>query len=324
MAGAVHFNEENKQSWDRMKGRDSRIPHQARGGEGMSARAMKKRAAAAHQKRQRRQFVALARRLTPRDVKVTFHNGDFGYAKQRKREIYVPHLRTASDLRIYLHELGHILNRPPCNSEAEYQAERYSFKMMRRAGIHLPRWIRKQSIAYTGWFVVVDLLHDNPVSAAALAFVGLKGVHRIAILRAHLIATERIGYVPKREWIGKGKHKMMMAPVDTEYWSTLLASVPKARRRQPGFALIRIDLSKPLALDNVAWSRWPESAPQVYPLRTEAEHKEWMAEIKQQEAVRQPIIEAMKQELIDRDELDPMTEAMIDADMWDDDEVCHE
>jgi hypothetical protein len=178
--------------------------------------------------RQNRRFVALARRLTPYDVKVTFHNGGFGYAKQEEREIYVPYLRTASDLQIYLHELGHILNRPPHNSEAEYEAEIYSFKMMRRAGIHLPRWIRRVSIAYVGWYVIDDLLHGHLASAAILDFIGLKNVHRIAILRAHSIAVERIGYVPKREWIGKGKHKTMIAPADTAYWAALLAAVPAA------------------------------------------------------------------------------------------------
>ena len=191
--------------------------------------------AAAAQRKQCPKFVALARRLTPPDVKVTFHNGDFGYAvqsshfvDQKKREIYVPYLRTASDLQVYLHELGHILNRPPSDSEAEYQAEIYSFKTMQRAGIRLPRWTMKQNIPYIGWHIVNDLLHDRDVSAEALAFTGLKGVHRLTIIRAHAIALKRIGYVPKYAWYGKGKHKTMMAPADAKYWSALLAAVPAA------------------------------------------------------------------------------------------------
>jgi hypothetical protein len=205
-------------------------------GEGMSARTtMKKRAAAAQRTRQNPKFVALARRLTPADVRARFHNGDHGYAiqsgffaEQEKREIYVPYLRTASDLRLYLHELGHVLDWPRSDSEAEYRAEAYAIRMMRSAGIPLPRGTLRWARAYAGWFIADDALNGYDVSKEACAFVGLRGVHRISIARAHSIAVERIGYVPKREWIGKGKHKTMMAPADTAYWAALLAAVPAA------------------------------------------------------------------------------------------------
>lgn len=171
----------------------------------------------------------------------------------------------------------------------------------------------EQLVAHVGWLVVDNVLHDRKVSVKDCAFVGLKGVHRLKIIRAHIMAVERIGYTPKLVRVGK----VMEAPADLLYWRAVLAAVPKVKRRQPGFALIRIDRSKPLGLDNVAWSRWPEAGPQVHPVPTEAERKEWMAAIEQEERMRRPIIEAMKQALIDRDELDPMTEAMIDAGEWD-------
>ena len=188
---------------------------------------LKKREVAA-QREQCLKFVALARRLTPPDVKVTFHSGNFGYAALEERKIYVPYLRTARDLHVYLHEVGHILNQPSSDSEAEYQAEVYSFKMMRRAGIPLPRGIRKKGATYVGWFIVDDLLHDHVVSTEALTFVGLKSVHRLTIIRAHAMAVERIGYVPKHEWYGKGKNKTLIAPADAKYWSAVLAAVPAA------------------------------------------------------------------------------------------------
>jgi hypothetical protein len=282
---------------------------------GRVARQAEKRVAATQRRRQNPQLVALARLMTPPDVKVTFHKGNFGRALWGERKIYAPYLTTVVHLQLYLHELGHLWHPNRYNSEGEYLAEAYSLKMLRPTGIPLPRKRRREGIAYVGWYVVDDVLHDRGVSDEALAFVGLKGVHPIAIARAHIMAVERIGYVPKHQRHGK----LMTPPVDTNYWSAVLAAVPKVKRRRPGFALIRIDRSKPLGLDNVAWSRWPEAGPQVHPVPTEAERKEWMAAIEQEERMRRAIIiEAMKQALIDRDELDPMTEAMIDAGEWDD------
>ena len=82
----------------------------------------------------------------------------------------------------------------------------------------------EQLIAYVGWHVVDDVLNDRVASAEACAFVGLKNAHRIAITRAHAMAVERIGYLPKRERRGK----LMMPPVDTDYWSAVLAAMPTA------------------------------------------------------------------------------------------------
>jgi hypothetical protein len=191
----------------------------------MSARAMKKRAAAAQ--RQNPQFVALARRLTPPDVKVTFHNyGDFGHAVLQKRRIYVPCLTTVNRLQIYLHELGHLLHPDEDNSEGEYRAEAYNFKMLRRAGIPLSLESRKEGVAYVGGHILNDVLNGRPVSKEARAFVGLRNMHPIAIIRAHSIAVERIGYVPKRKRHGE----LTAPPADTRYWSAVLAAVPAARR----------------------------------------------------------------------------------------------
>jgi hypothetical protein len=55
-------------------------------------------------------------------------------------------------------------------------------------------------------------------------FVGLEGVHPIAIARAHAIAVERIGYTPKRVRVGN----TMEAPADTKYWRAVLAAIPAA------------------------------------------------------------------------------------------------
>jgi hypothetical protein len=184
--------------------------------------------AAAQRPRQNPRFVALARRLTPPDVKVTFHNyGDFGHAFSEKRRIYVPCLTTVGRLQIYLHELGHLLHPDKHDAEGEYLAEAYSFKMLRRAGIHLPREWRKGGIAYVGWWVINNVLKGHFVSEEALVFVGLENVHPITIARAHVMAVERIGYVPKRKRHGK----MIPAPsADTKYWAAVLAAVPAARR----------------------------------------------------------------------------------------------
>lgn len=189
-------------------------------------------------------FVALARCLTPPGLKVTFHNGNFGRARTpvfhdddfgraiKRCRIFVPYLTTVDDLQIYLHELGHVLDwwqggakkafEP--QSESEFRAEAYAFRMMRRAGISLPREGRRTGIAYVGWHVVDDVLNDRGVSAEALTFVALKGVHRLTIIRAQSIAIERIGYLPKHQRHGK----LMTPPADTNYWSAVLAAVPSA------------------------------------------------------------------------------------------------
>jgi hypothetical protein len=301
-------------------------------------------ARAARSKSRRRRFAALARRLTPRSVKVVFHDeGNFGHATGSKREIYVPRPTSADRLQTYFHELGHILDWQrrghewsPSESESEYQAEVYAFRMMKIHGIPWSPWEKKVGVAYVGWHVVDDLLHDWEVSAEARAFVGLKGLDDVTIIIAHIIAVQRIGYSPKREQAKKSKWQCRLtdhdwvAPADPKYWSALLASVPTARRKrhQRDFALIRIDRSKPRGPENIAWSRWPESEPRVWvrPMLTEAEIKELMAEIKQQEAVRRPIIEAMKQAIADCDEWDPkikdMKQTLIDDGEWDDEDGC--
>jgi hypothetical protein len=181
------------------------------------------------QRKQHPKFVALARRLTPPDVKVTFHNyGDFGHAYLEKRRIYVPRLTTVGRLQIYLHEVGHLLHPDRDDAEAEYLAESYSLKMLRRAGIHLPHEWRKGGIAYVGGWVINSVLKGRRVSEGALAFVGLKGMHRITIARAHAMAVARIGYTPERRW--HGKTMAPAPPADTKYWDAVLAAVPAARR----------------------------------------------------------------------------------------------
>jgi hypothetical protein len=225
--------------------------------------------------RQCRRFAALARRLTPRDVKVTFHDeGDFGQAKVLERKIYVPRPTSPGRLQIYFHELGHVLDWQRHKrererwslSEFESRAEVYAFRMMRIAGFPSPSRAKREA----------DLFRRGrrEVSPEARAFVGLKGLDDVTIIIAHILAVQRIGYAPKTR-------------IDRRYWSALLASVPNAKmqRKQPGFNLIRIDPSKPRGPGNIAWSRWPEFGPQIRPVPTEAE-------IEQQEAIKQAMIES--------------------------------
>jgi hypothetical protein len=230
--------------------------------------------------RPHQRFAALARRLTPRNVRVVFHdNGNFGQAREWKREIYVPRPTSADRLQIYFHELGHVLNWRRDDrewwspSESEYRAEAFSVRTMRIHGIPWSPTEKKAGVAYVGWYVVNDLLHDGQVSAEARAFVGLNRLDDTTIIIAHILAVQRVSYPPK-------------PTTDREYWSALLASVPNARmqRNQPGFHLIRIDPSKPRGPENIAWSRWPESGPLLYPVPTEAE-------IEQQEAIKQAMID---------------------------------
>jgi hypothetical protein len=237
-----------------------------------------------------RRFAALARRLTPRNVKVVFHNnGNFGCATivKSRPEIYVPRLTSTDHLATYFHELGHILNwrhRSESESESEYEAEAYSVRMMRITGIPLPPRQKRGGTAYVGWFVVNDLLHNRKVSAQGRAFVGLKGLDDTTIIIAHILTVQRIRYSPKptrakkSEWQGRLTDHDFVAPADRKYWSALLASVSKARmqRNQPGFDLIRIDPNKPRGPENIAWSRWPECGPRIHPMATEAEVEQAM------------------------------------------------
>lgn len=174
--------------------------------------------AAAHQKRQL--FAELAHNLTPLDVKVVFHRGNFGRAFLEKRKISVPYVTTVESLQIYLHELGHLRHPDEDNSEGEYRAEAYSFKMLRCAGISLPSEWRKAGIAYVGWHVVHDVLDDRIVSEEALSFVGLKGVHRITIARAHIMACKRV--------VSEMSGNRPSMPVDAKYWDAVLAALPAA------------------------------------------------------------------------------------------------
>jgi hypothetical protein len=84
----------------------------------------------------------------------------------------------------------------------------------------------EQLVAHCGWLVTNYVLkgHGRDVEEKTRRFVGLEGVHPITIARAHVLATKRIGYVPKRVRVGN----VMEAPADVTYWRAVLAAVAAA------------------------------------------------------------------------------------------------
>jgi hypothetical protein len=91
----------------------------------------------------------------------------------------------------------------------------------------------EHSIAHMGWRLTDDILHNRHHGwySKDFAFVGLRNVLPITIARAHFLAVEHIGYTPEAVRVGI---KRTDTPIDTKYWSAVLAAVPAAKLERDG------------------------------------------------------------------------------------------
>jgi hypothetical protein len=105
-------------------------------------------------RKHRAQYVAIAKRYTPKGVRVVYvpykkGRRMIGWAYAGLKEIHVPRPVSSWKLKTYLHEVGHIVLRGThAPRMMEYDVERSALEVMKKEGIPLPWEARPWRPAY--------------------------------------------------------------------------------------------------------------------------------------------------------------------------------